>query len=91
MTLLAAQPKEGRVAYGFIQGNLGLKRHGSGGNLTIHLRKLEEARLRRHVKGVHRRKTRTWVTVTPPQARCKRWPLILTKALLWRSRRPDVG
>ena len=39
MTLLAAQPKEGRVAYGFIQGNLGL----TGGNLTIHLRKLEEA------------------------------------------------
>ena len=39
MTMLVAQPEDGRLAYGFIQKTLGL----TGGNLTTHLRKLEDA------------------------------------------------
>ena len=61
MTLLAAQPKEGRVAYGFIQGNLGL----TGGNLTIHLRKLEEAGYVAMSKEFIGAKPRTWAEATP--------------------------
>ena len=39
MTMLVSQPEGGRLAYGFIQKTLGL----TGGNLTSHLRKLEDA------------------------------------------------
>ena len=39
MTLLVSVPEPDRLAYGFIQQTLGL----TGGNLTIHLRKLEAA------------------------------------------------
>ena len=39
MTLLVSRSESDRVAYGFIQQTLGL----TGGNLTIHLRKLEDA------------------------------------------------
>ena len=39
MTMLVSQAEGDRVAYGFIQKTLGL----TGGNLTTHLRKLEEA------------------------------------------------
>ena len=39
MTLLVSRSDSDRVAYGFVQKALGL----TGGNLTIHLRKLEEA------------------------------------------------
>ena len=39
MTLLVMQPETDRLAYGFIQQTLNL----TGGNLTIHLRKLEDA------------------------------------------------
>ena len=61
MTLIAAQPKEGRVAYGFIQTNLGL----TGGNLTIHLRKLEAAGYVAMSKEFIGAKPRTWVEATP--------------------------
>ena len=39
MTLLVSQPETARVAYRFIQKTLGL----TGGNLTVHLRKLRDA------------------------------------------------
>ena len=39
MTMLVAQSPSDRLAYPFIQRTLGL----TGGNLTIHLRKLESA------------------------------------------------
>ena len=39
MTMLVSQAEGDRMAYGFIQKTLGL----TGGNLTTHLRKLEEA------------------------------------------------
>ncbi len=57
MTLLVMQPETDRLAYGFIQRTLGL----TGGNLTIHLRKLEDADylvLTKEFVGV---KPRTWV------------------------------
>ena len=39
MTMLVSMPERDRLAYGFIQHTLGL----TGGNLTTHLRKLEDA------------------------------------------------
>ena len=39
MTMLVAQAEDGRLAYGFIQQALEL----TGGNLTTHLRRLEDA------------------------------------------------
>ncbi len=60
MTLLVGQPETDRLAYGFIQKTLGL----TGGNLTIHLRRLEDADylvLSKEFVGV---KPRTWVQAT---------------------------
>ncbi len=60
MTLLVYQPTPDRVAYGFIQQTLGL----TGGNLTIHLRKLEEAGYLTMTKEFVDSKPRTWVHAT---------------------------
>ena len=61
MTLLVSQSESDRVAYGFIQRTLGL----TGGNLTIHLRKLEEAGYVATTKEFLASKPRTWVETTP--------------------------
>ena len=61
MTLLVSQSESDRVAYGFIQRTLGL----TGGNLTIHLRKLEEAGYVATTKEFLAAKPRTWVESTP--------------------------
>ena len=61
MTLLVSQSESDRVAYGFIQRTLGL----TGGNLTIHLRKLEEAGYVTTTKEFLAAKPRTWVESTP--------------------------
>lgn len=61
MTLLAYQSETDRVAYGFIQKTL----HLTGGNLTVHLRKLEEAGYVAMTKEFLRDKPRTWVQATP--------------------------
>lgn len=61
MTLLVGQSPTERLSYGFIQKTLGL----TGGNLTIHLRRLEDADylvLAKEFVGV---KPRTWVQATP--------------------------
>lgn len=61
MTLLVGQPETDRLAYGFIQKSLAL----TGGNLTVHLRRLEEADylvISKEFVGV---KPRTWVQATP--------------------------
>ena len=61
MTLLVMQPESDRLAYGFVQKTLDL----TGGNLTIHLRKLEDAgylALTKEFVGV---KPRTWIEATP--------------------------
>ena len=61
MTLLVSQSESDRVAYGFIQRTLGL----TGGNLTIHLRKLEDAGYVSTTKEFLVTKPRTWVEATP--------------------------
>ncbi len=61
MTLLVSQSESDRVAYGFIQKTLGL----TGGNLTIHLRKLADAGYVSTAKEFLDSKPRTWVEATP--------------------------
>ena len=60
MTMLVSQPEDGRLAYGFVQKTLGL----TGGNLTTHLRKLEEAGYLATTKEFVDSKPRTWVQAT---------------------------
>ena len=61
MTLLVSQPETGRLAYGFIQKTLGL----TGGNLTTHLRRLEDAGYLTVRKEFQDLKPRTWLQATP--------------------------
>ena len=60
MTLLAAQGADDQVAYGYVQKELAL----TGGNLTIHLRKLEEASYVAITKEFIDAKPRTWIQTT---------------------------
>ena len=61
MTLLVSRSESDRVAYGFIQKTLEL----TGGNLTIHLRKLADAGYVSTTKEFLDSKPRTWVEATP--------------------------
>ena len=61
MTLLVSQSGDSRLTYSFIQTNLGL----TGGNLTTHLRKLEDAGYLQIDKEFHNQKPRTWIQATP--------------------------
>ena len=61
MSMLVSQPETDRLAYGFIQKVLDL----TGGNLTTHLRRLEDAGYLAMAKEFHNSKPRTWVTATP--------------------------
>ena len=61
MALLVSQAECDRVAYGFVQKTLGL----TGGNLTTHLRKLEEADFLATSKEFLNSKPRTWLQATP--------------------------
>ena len=80
MTILVAQPEEGRLAYGFIQKALGL----TGGNLTTHLRKLEEAGFLAQTKEFVDSKPRTWVEATPDgRIAFTRYLANLRRALNW--------
>ena len=60
MTLLVSVPESDRLAYGFIQQTLGL----TGGNQTVHLRKLEAAGFLAITKEFEGAKPRTWVQAT---------------------------
>ena len=60
MTLLVSVPEADRLAYGFIQQTLGL----TGGNLTIHLRRLQDAGYLAMTKEFQGSKPRTWVQAT---------------------------
>ena len=60
MTLLVSVPESDRLAYRFIQQTLAL----TGGNLTIHLRKLEAAGFLAITKEFQGSKPRTWVQAT---------------------------
>lgn len=61
MTLLTAGAGTDRLAYTFIQQTLDL----TGGNMTTHLRKLEEAGYVGMTKEFQDAKPRTWVEATP--------------------------
>jgi len=61
MTMLVSVPEDDRLAYGFIQQTLAL----TGGNLTTHLRRLEEAGYLETSKEFVDAKPRTWVRATP--------------------------
>ena len=95
MTMLVAQPEEGRLAYGFIQKTLGL----TGGNLTTHLRKLEDAGFLAISKEFVDSKPRTWVEATPAgRIAFTEYLANLEKALNWtttgtagRLQSPDSG
>lgn len=60
MTLLVSVPEPDRLAYGFIQQTLGL----TGGNQTVHLRKLEAAGFLTITKEFEGAKPRTWIQAT---------------------------
>lgn len=61
MTLLVSQPEAALVAYRFIQRTLDL----TGGNLTIHLRKLRAAGYVTISKEFRDEKPSTWIQATP--------------------------
>ena len=80
MTILVSQPEADRLAYGFIQKTLDL----TGGNLTTHLRKLEEADYLVITKEFVDAKPRTWVQATPTGRRAfAEYLADLEKALSW--------
>ena len=84
MTMLVSMPETDRLAYGFIQKTLDL----TGGNLTTHLRKLEEADYLMITKEFVDAKPRTWVQATPTGRRAfAEYLSNLEKALNWRPRR----
>lgn len=60
MTMLASIPESDRMTYGFVQQSLGL----TGGNLTTHLRKLENVDYLQMTKEFHNQKPRTWIQAT---------------------------
>ena len=80
MTMLVAQPEDGRLAYGFIQKTLGL----TGGNLTTHLRKLEDAGFLATSKEFVNSRPRTWVHATEEGRRAfAEYLANLERALNW--------
>ena len=60
MSLLVSLEARDRLAYGFVQHHLGL----TPGNLTTHLRKLEDAGYVTIAKEFHGAKPRTWIEAT---------------------------
>jgi len=60
MSLLVSLEARDRLAYGFVQNHLGL----TPGNLTPHLRKLEDAGYVATTKEFHGAKPRTWIQAT---------------------------
>ena len=81
MTMLVSMPETDRLAYGFIQKTLDL----TGGNLTTHLRKLEDADYLVITKEFLDSKPRTWVQATPTGRRAfAEYLSNLDRALSWR-------
>ena len=80
MTMLVSLPETDRLTYGFIQETLDL----TGGNLTTHLRKLEEAEYLTVTKDSQNSRPRTWVQATPTGREAYTVYLAnLVKALSW--------
>ena len=83
MTLLVSLPETDRLAYAFIQKTLEL----TGGNLTTHLRKLEDADYLVTTKVFQDSKPRTWVQATPTGRRSfAEYLSNLQKVLSWQPR-----
>lgn len=83
MTVLVSLPEADRLAYGFIQKTLDL----TGGNLTTHLRKLEDAGYLVITKEFLDSKPRTWVQATPVgRSAFAEYLSNLEKALGWQPR-----
>ena len=81
MTLLVSQGESDRLAYTFIQQTLDL----TGGNMTTHLRRLEEAGYLVMTKEFQDAKPRTWVEATTEGRRAFAEYLVnLERALNWR-------
>ena len=81
MTMLVSMPESDRLAYGFIQKTLDL----TGGNLTTHLRKLEDADYLVITKEFLDSKPRTWIQATPTGRRAfAEYLSNLDRALSWR-------
>ena len=81
MTMLVSMPESDRLAYGFIQKTLDL----TGGNLTTHLRKLEDADYLAITKEFLDSKPRTWIQATPTGRRAfAEYLSNLDRALSWR-------
>ena len=82
MTMLVAQTEASRLSYGFIQRTLGL----TGGNLTTHLRKLEDAGFLATSKEFIDSKPRTWVAATEEGRKAfAEYLANLERALNWQS------
>ncbi len=82
MALLVSQPERDRVAYGFVQETLRL----TGGNLTTHLRKLEDADYLATTKEFLNSKPRTWLQATPEGRRAfAEYLRDLERALNWQA------
>ena len=80
MTMLVSQSEGDRVAYGFIQKTLGP----TGGNLTTHLRKLEEADYLVMAKEFGDSRPHTWVQATQTGRRAfAEYLANLEKVLSW--------
>ena len=80
MTMVVSLHEGDRMAYGFIQQTLGL----TGGNLTTHLRKLEDADYLVMTKEFLDSKPRTWVEATQAGRRAfAEYLSNLERALSW--------
>ena len=85
MTVLVSVPEADRLAYGFIQKTLAL----TGGNLTIHLRKLQQAGYVEIAKEFQGSKPRTWIQSTASGRRAfAEYLSNLERALNFRPQQP---
>ena len=83
MAILVSLPEADRVAYGFIQKTLDI----TGGNLTTHLRRLEDAAYLAITKEFLNSKPRTWIQATPAGRRAFAvYVSNLQKAINWQPR-----
>ena len=83
MTMLVTMPETDRLAYGYIRETLEL----TGGNLTTHLRKLEDANYLVITKESGESRPRTWVQATNTgRLAFAEYLTNLQKALTWSPR-----
>ena len=88
MAMLVAVPESDRLAYGFVQRTLDL----TGGNLTTHLRRLEDAGYVAVSKEFVDSRPRTWVRATRPgRLAFAEYLSNLDKALNWQPATSAAG